>query len=449
MRDNSWLCQILFIMLDNFIVNNTSFYFIGIGGVSMSALAKFLHYQGKRVSGEDINENEYTDELRSMGIVVNGAPLNGFEVVVYTDAIKENDVTLCEARKQNKLIVSRVQLLNAVCELFNKSIAIAGCHGKTTCTSMLSHIYLSAEESFSCHIGGRDIVLKNCFCHGFGTFITEACEYKKNFLNLKPDIAVVLNSCPDHLECYGSASELKECYSTFLKNSKNSVCLFGDIESDSITFGFDDRADYYAKAIKNVSGKFTFNVFERGNLLGKVILSVYGKHNVLNALACVAVARMQGISFECIKNGLQDFKGVERRFETIGNVNGAKCIADYAHHPDEIRATVKAAKIITQGELFVVFQPHTYSRTKNLFKDFVRVLSQLKNVLIFKTYPAREYFDDAGSALTLSQSIKKSHYAESVWDINRFLLKAKEGDTILFLGAGDIYYLAKRLVDKP
>ena len=174
---------------------------------------------------------------------------------------------------------------------------------------------------------------------------------------------------------------------------------------------------------------------------------MYGKHNILNALAVVTVCLNVGMGFDVIAQGIADFDGVERRFERLGEVNGAVCIADYAHHPSEIRATLQAARKIAKGKLITVFQPHTYSRTKNLFKDFVKVLSPLNKLLIYRTFPAREYFDDAGSALTLSQAVKRSVYGDSAGDIKNFIDCAEEGDVVLFLGAGNIYDIAKLIIN--
>ena len=210
-----------------------------------------------------------------------------------------------------------------------------------------------------------------------------------------------------------------------------------------LTFGYDKNADYSAENIIENSGKFSFDICEKGVNCGKVSICVYGKHNVLNALAAAAAARAAGISFEAVKKGLLSFTGVERRFEHIGNANGAEIIADYAHHPDEIAAAINTANSIVKGRLLVIFQPHTYSRTKNLFKDFIKALSPLENLLVYRTFAAREYFDDAGSALTLSQSLCNSRYGDEIRDISEFMSGAQSGDIILVLGAGDIYELAK------
>ena len=416
----------------------------------MSGLAKYMLSLGKRVGGSDVCANEYTYELKNAGAEINintVVSIEEFDVIVYTDAIKETDPRLCEAEKLNKRIISRGQLLYEVSREFKKVIAVSGCHGKTTCTSMLTHIFAAAGKKFTSHIGGKDGKFSNFYQSGKDFFITEACEYKKNFLLLKPDIALILNTDADHLECYGSEAALSEAYFKFAEGANIAISLYRDMPlSFGLSFGFDKLSDYCAKNIKNSGGAYSFTAYEGGAELGRINLKVYGKHNVLNAIAAVAAARSAGIPFEPIKDGLAEFTGVERRFENIGSFNGAVCIADYAHHPSEIRAAIRTAQKLCAGRLFVVFQPHTYSRTKNLFKQFVKVLSPLNNLLIYKTFAAREYFDDAGSALTLSQTIKKSHYGDAERDITDFISRAGEEDMILFLGAGDIYYIAKKVI---
>ena len=437
-------------MLDKILTDYDSFFFLGIGGVSMSALAKILSARGKCVAGIDRCAGEYTDELSNMGITVTigeFADISDFQVVVYTDALAGNNPLILTARRLNKILTSRGELLYEVSRMFNTTVAVAGSHGKTTCTSMIAHVFKTAELDFSSHIGGSDLSLSNAHVGGYDYFVTEACEYKRNFLHLKPEISVILNSSADHLDCYGSVENLLNAYSQFANNSGKVIKLFGDMpDVDGITFGFDDRATYHAKQIRVTGGKIFFTVYENGEELGRVCLSAYGKHNVLNALATVAVSREIGLSFDVISAGLADFKGVKRRFERIGTYNGAVCIADYAHHPEEIRAVLKTAKKVCGGDLYVIFQPHTYSRTKNFFKQFVLTLSQVKRLMIYKTFPAREYYDDTGSALTLSNALKRSRYGDCLTDIANFLKPVAEEDVVLVLGAGDIYDLFKDIL---
>lgn len=417
----------------------------------MSALAKILHFSDKKVAGCDRCKGEYTQSLKNAGIEVtigDVCSFDGYDAVVYTDALADSNSSIIAARRQKKALISRGRLLSELSKNYKNTIAVAGCHGKTTCTAMITHVFSYAGAHFTSHIGGDDLTFTNGYACGNDYFITEACEYKKNFLYLKPDTAVILNSDADHLDCYGNAENLKKAYLQFAGSATKIIKLYGDLpEVDGVTFGFDDRAGYYAKNIRSEHGKFTFRAFKGETELGKVKLSVYGKHNVLNALAAIAAADGSGIDFEKISTGLEQFKGVKRRFEEIGTFNGAACIADYAHHPNEIKAALKTARMLTVGDLYVVFQPHTYSRTKDLFGEFVLTLSSAKKLMIYKTFAAREYYDDAGSALTLSGAVKRSAYGDCETDIELFLAGAKRGDTVLFLGAGDIYEIAKTIID--
>ena len=416
----------------------------------MSGLAKYLTGLGKRVGGSDVSANEYTVELTERGVKIDfgdfADDIENYDVVIYTDAIKEEDTRLKKAKNLSKPTIPRGKFLYEVSLNFKKVIAISGCHGKTTCSAMLTHIFAAADKKFASHIGGKDLTFSNFYCCGNDFFITEACEYKKNFLHLKPDIAVILNSDADHIECYGSAEALRSTYLSFAGSAARTISLYRDLpELSGINFGFDKSADYYAANIKINNGACSFTVHKGAEKLGDISLKVFGKHNVLNALAATAVAVNCGISFEQIRAGLESFAGVERRFEKIAEHNGAVYYADYAHHPNELRASLKTVRKITSGRLFVVFQPHTYSRTKLLLPEFKKVLSPLTDLLIYKTYAAREYYDDAGSALTLSQNVRKSRYGDCPEDIADFVARAGEGDTVLFLGAGDIYFIAKQV----
>lgn len=438
-------------MCKNLLNDFNSFYFVGCGGVSMSGLANYLLTLGKTVGGSDVYPNDYTKKLIERGAQITFCGdvenIKDYDLVIYTDAVQDNDIYIAESKRLNKPLISRGVFLSEVSKNFKSVIAVAGCHGKTTCTAMLTHIFHSAKKSFTAHIGGNDLIFSNFYQCGNDYFITEACEYKKNFLTLTPNVAIVLNSDVDHLECYDGELDLLNSYIKFLDNANVRIGLFKDLKVENlISFGFDDSSDYYAKNIVENEGTISFSVYERNVKLGSIKLNIYGKHNVLNALAATTVARSLGFDFDSIKNGLQSFCGVERRFEKIGSVNGGICIADYAHHPNELRAVIRTIKKNVDGKLYVVFQPHTYSRTKSLFKEFVKVLSPLNNLLIYKTFAAREYFDDAGSGLTLSQSLKKSCYGDSVKDIISFLKNVTCEDKIIFLGAGDIYSIAKNVI---
>jgi len=435
-----------------FFPKSTQFYFIGIGGVSMSSLAAFLISEGYSVSGSDVVESLYTERLRALGARVcvphSAQNIKGENVVVFNSAIPINNVELTYAYAMGKMIFSRAEFLSFVAGNFSHAIYVAGSHGKTTTTAMLSHIFFAAGKNFVCHIGGNDLTFKNFFSQGDKKdfFISEACEYKKNISYLRGETAVLLNADPDHMECYSGRDELNSVFLSYLSRARNKIVPAQGFlpVNGAISFGF-GSADYFAENITCSDEKYSFDIIERDEFLCSVQLNVRGKHNILNALAAAAVAGAYGIGGEFIRAGLKAFKGVERRFEFIGFINGARAYCDYAHHPSELSAVISTAKKITEGKLYIIFQPHTYSRTKYLMGEFVAALKENKNLLIYATYPAREEYDRGGSANLLAENIGCA-YADSLNALRSFLSEAGERDVALFLGAGDIYSIAKIIV---
>ncbi len=433
-------------------------YFIGIGGISMSALAKLLTVYGYEVSGSDGVKSEQTDALAFYGVKVyigaDGArrELQGADLVVYTDAVLEENVELSSARAQGKTIYSRAELLGILCKEYSTVIAVAGSHGKTTCTSFCAHVLKSAQVAFTAHIGGEDATFGNFYSSGSDYFVTEACEYKKNLSRIRSDVAILLNIDREHLDCYRDEEELIESFKEYCLSAKTAFVCADDERcrnlGDFPTFGIDNAlADYRAVQLRAGDERYSFVVEEYGKALCKIKLNAVGRYNVYNALAAFAAMRSLGFQESEIVRGLENFTAVKRRFERIGSYRGASFICDYAHHPREIAATVATAEMICRGRLFVVFQPHTYSRTKLLMKEFVETLQPIKNLMIYKTYPAREKYDREGSAARLSQTVGSCLYSENVYVLKTWLKKTvREGDLVLFLGAGDIYYAAQYLL---
>ena len=430
-------------------------YFIGIGGISMSGLALYMQKQGFCVAGSDIAAGSMTAKLEEAEVKVyyGHAPerVGIADAVVVNSAIAEDDAELVEARRLNIPVYDRAELLHLVAACFDNSVGIAGCHGKTTATAMCAHVLEECSGSCSAHIGGEDLDYGNFHLGGDKYFVTEACEYKGNFLKLEPDLAVVLNTDKDHLECYGNAENLRAAYAEFARRADGAIVCGEDeivrMVRPALTFGMSGEFDVSAANVRPSGGKYSFHLRICGETFDKIRLNVYGKHNIYNALAAAAVAEYYGYPPSFTAEGLKKFRGIRRRFELLGKMNGAELIADYAHHPREIAAALSTAREICGGRLFVVFQPHTYSRTKLLFGDFVSVLSGSENLVIYKTYPAREYFDAAGSALTLSEHLPNSLYVESVRELEIYLrCSLGAGDAALFLGAGDIYFAAKQIV---
>lgn len=426
----------------------------------MSALAKLLFRNGYKVSGSDRVKSETTETLSYIGIPVfigvdeNRSDLFNADVVVYTDAIPPTNTEFLSARRLEKVILSRAELLQAVSRSFKNVIGVAGSHGKTTCTAMCAHVLKTCQVSFTAHIGGEDSTFGNFYSDGTEFLVTECCEYKRNMLKLQPTAAALLNIDCDHMECYNGEEDLQRSFYTFCKSAKTAfVCAddttcanFGEFS----TFGIKNPlADYRAIDIRANGERYSFTVEEYGNPLCRVKLNAIGKCNVYNALAAFSLMRSFGFNEKEISEGIATFTAVKRRFEKMGVLRGATVVCDYAHHPRELISTISTAKGICKGKLYVVFQPHTYSRTRLLMKDFVKALRPVDNLLIYKTYPAREKYDEEGSALRLSQNIGNCLYAENTHVLKTWLKKTvKEGDIVLFLGAGDIYYVAQYIIKR-
>ena len=433
-------------------------YFIGIGGVSMSALAKLLKTRGYEVCGSDGVRSEQTENLAFYGIRAhigvdeNNNDLLYADAVVYTDAIPKEHKELRRAIQLKKRLYSRGELLALVAQNFNTVVTVAGSHGKTTCTSVCAHVLKGINAPFTAHIGGEDKEFGNFYTCGDEFFITEACEYKKNLLKLQSSVAILLNIDKDHMECYADEEDLQDCFRQYCENAQTAFVCADDKKclalGDFSTFGIDNvLSDYRAVKLKAVGEKYAFTVEEYGKELCRVKLNAVGRCNVYNALAAFGAMRSLGFDEREIVKGVEAFTSVKRRFERIGGYRGASFICDYAHHPREILSTVKTAEGICRGNLYVVFQPHTYSRTKLLMEEFVKTLREIKNLMIYKTYAAREKYDREGSALRLAEALGGSLYAENVYVLKAWLKSTiKEGDLVLFLGAGDIYYAAQYLL---
>ncbi|MDE6059346.1 MAG: UDP-N-acetylmuramate--L-alanine ligase [Clostridia bacterium] len=433
--------------------NKQSWYFIGIGGVSMSALAQLLHSRGANVSGSDAVESSFTQKLVSLGIPVSIGD-NGYiyaDNVVYTGAIEENQKQLKAAREAGKRLLSRAELLGMVAEEYPHTISVAGCHGKTSTTSMLSHIFASGNRAFACHIGGEDLDFGNYYSTGGEYFITEACEFRRSFLSLNSEIAVILNTDRDHTDCYASEAELVEAYRLFANHAQKVVVNADDIHARNFThalsFGL-HAGDIQAENLQSEGEKYTFTVTEHGIPVERISLKTVGKYQICNALAAFAAARLAGFTPSEIKCGLENFHGVKRRFEEVGYIHGVPMICDYAHHPREILASFSSAQRLCRGTVRLVFQPHTFTRTRDLMSEFVSVLKKAENPLIYKTYAAREKFDFKGSAVALVSRLPEASYVQSPEDLRvRLEQEVEAGDLVLVLGAGDIYDIAKSICD--
>ena len=448
-------------------------HFIGIGGISMSGLAEILHDRGFKVSGSDMKSSPLTKHLESLGISVqvpqkreNIVP--GIELCVYTAAISEDNPEFQEVKRQNIPMMTRAELLGRIMKNYKEAINVSGTHGKTTTTSMIGEILMEAQMDPTITVGGmmKDIG-GNLRVGKSGIFLTEACEYTNSFLSFFPTIEVVLNIEEDHLDFFKDINDIRASFRKFIeKLPEDGILIFNkDIPHAEfflenlpgrriITFGHND-ADYTANFISyDRFARPSFTLFEKGEDRGKVTLGVTGEHNIYNSLSAIAVAREIGIPLDTIKKGLLKFTGTDRRFQLKGEVNGFTIIDDYAHHPQEIAATIATAKKYPHKKLWVAFQPHTYSRTLALMDDFAGALSQADEIILADIYAAREkntvgVTSDDLRKLMLSQNTNV-YYIPDFSSIEEFILShLQEGDLLITMGAGDIVEVGEHLLELP
>ncbi|MDD3947552.1 MAG: UDP-N-acetylmuramate--L-alanine ligase [Clostridia bacterium] len=445
-------------------------HFIGVGGISMSALAKLMLLQGKKVTGSDLVYSKEMESLIEWGMDVwvghDPQKIADRELIVYSAAVPEDDPELVYARENGIPAVVRHHFLGELAKDFNKVIAVSGTHGKTTTTGMLACIFEFAEQTFTAHLGGNIQGRGNLISKGYDYFITEACEYKKSMLSLDADIAIVLNVESDHPDTYGNEEELYEAFEKFIAKAVvakgkaviNRDChyyrMLKNTYENLLTYGIGETADVKAENINEYkNGYYEFLITFKREPIIQIKLSIPGHHNVYNALAAYSTAMLCGLKDQQIKKGIENFGGIERRFEIKGTVNKASVIIDYAHHPTEIKAAIATAKSLRPRRILTVFQPHTYSRTKQLYKDFLKCFEGSNKLYIFKEYSARETQDMGLTANELYKGLRATRgqcqYFNDIITLARAVsAEANEGDIILVLGAGDVALLGDLLVNK-
>ena len=445
-------------------------HFIGVGGVSMSALAQILLSKGYAVSGSDMNASAHIDDLISMGLHFHrghhSENVNGTALVVYTAAIAPTNPEMVRATEQNIPILKRSQLLGQIMSEFETSVAVSGTHGKTTVTSMLSHVALAAKVDPTILVGADlDIIDGNLRIGHSSYFLAEACEYHRSFLDFAPYCAIILNVDVDHLDYFKDQADYDSAYIDFvsridpngfvLTNGDDPDCMriVSDAKCKVVPFGLGDDCRITAKNICSENGQCQYDLFVDGNFVAQVSLGVDGMHNVLNSLSALGCGYMLGLDMQTICTSLVDFHGAKRRFEYKGTCNGAKVYDDYAHHPAEINVTLDTAARLPYGRVVCVFQPHTYSRTKSLFDEFVTALSGANEVILVDIYAAREQDDDSIHSRMLTDAICKNgataQYCDSFASAAQTIKSmAKPNDVILLVGAGDIVKLSSSILDQ-
>ena len=446
----------------------------------MYPLAQILHSQGFYLTGSDNNETETLDAVRKMGIPVfigqRAENIEGADLIAYSAAIMADNPELVAAKASGVPVLERSDLLGIITSRYNNAICVSGTHGKTTATSMITQIMFTAGIDLSAYIGGKLPCIGGSGKAGSSDILVcESCEFVDTFLKLYPDIAVILNIDADHLDYFKTLDNIIKSFRKFAENASKALIINGDDKNtlkavegisgkDIISFGLNKNNDYYADNIQKLSGLETsFDVYRRGELMGSITLNVAGNHNILNALASVASADYVNVPFEDIAKGLNEFRGAGRRFEKLGCEKGITVVDDYAHHPTELEAVLSSAMDMNFNNVWAVFQPFTFSRTKILLDDFAKVLSIPDKTVLT---------DIMGSREKNTYGIFTRHLAEKIegciwfpqdetkeWDDERKYFNfaqicdyvcdnAKEGDLVITLGCGDAYKIAKMILQK-
>ena len=440
-------------------------HFIGIGGISMSALAMLTSEAGVWVSGSDRVDSETLRRLKDSGINAyvgsNNSVVSGCDLVVYTAAVGGDDTELKFARANKIRCMERKAYLAYMSKTCKSVIAVAGSHGKTSVSAMLCHIFDNMALPFKGHVGGIiKSVGKNYIDTGSDYFITEACEYGRSFLALEPDIGVILNCDYDHPDTYPTKESMYEAFVKFAEQSK--IVVIGEeafdtlnlhsVDKDKIyTFGFGEDAYFRAVNIQNSQGKFTFDALCDNKFIGKFSLNIYGKHNVLNALAVIGVCHLNWLDIEEVSQCISCFDGVDRRFTDCGHTpSGARVIVDYAHHPKEISATIDTLRLMTKGRIIAIFEPHTYSRTKALLEEFADSFYWVDDLIILPTYGARESEEEGIGGDKLAKYINKmgdgALYLSSYESAKEYIQNNSTAkDIVVVLGAGSVNTLGSML----
>ncbi len=440
-------------------------HFVGIGGVSMSSLALILKSWGKCVTGSDSGSGPTLARLREAGIPVypEHAAKNaaGADLLVYTAAVSDNNPELVYAREHGIPLFERAVLLGYMMAEFKNAIAVAGTHGKTTVTSLISSILREAGKDPTVLVGASLKAIGGNYCLGSSDYaVYEACEYVNSFHHFYPHCGVILNIDADHLDFFKDLGAIKQSFARFTDNfaPDGFLAVNGDdpnceevrryYQGETLTFGLAETDTCRAEKIRFSCGFASFEIYYNGAFATALTLRIPGRHNIYNALAAALVCLRYGIDPQAIRAGIESFTGADRRFERRGTCNGAVVLDDYAHHPTEIRATLQSAKEAAEGRVFVVFQPHTYTRTFYLMDDFAQALSIADQAVITDIYAAREINKVGVNVLALRDKIPGALYISKFEEIAAYLKSTlKPGDMAVLMGAGNVNEIAPLILD--
>ncbi len=455
--------------LANILEDKKNIYFIGIGGSGMYPLAQILFAMGYNISGSDVNETETIEAIRKMGINVNlkqvASNIKGADLVIYTPAIMKENPEFAESQKLNLPMLERSELLGIVSTWHKNSISVSGVHGKTSTTSMVGQILLTAGLDPTCAIGGKLPSIDGNGRLGKSEYmVCEACEFLDSFLKINTSIAVVITVDEDHLDYFKTLDNIINSFSKFCNNATDAVIINGDEDNTKrvisqinnkkvITFGFEEYNHYYATDIVYNGIDTTFSLMSRNEKISTIFLKVPGKHNVMNALAAITTCLYMGLNIEQVKEGLKEFKGAARRFEFIDVVDGVTIVDDYAHHPTEVESMLQTAMSLGYKKVWAVHQPFTYSRTFRHKEDFAKALSIADKVILAEIMGSREKNTYNISSQDLANMIPDSLFINTFDEITAYLCNnVEKGDLVITFGGGDIYkvsrMLSSRLRDK-
>ena len=451
--------------LEKYLLSGKRCHLVGIGGVSMSPLAEILHNMGIEISGSDMSEGSSITNLRELGIPINighsAENINGAGYVIRTAAAREDNDEIKAARQQGIPVFERAQAWGHIMRGYKHALCIAGVHGKTSTTSMVSHILLAADTDPTIMLGGTLPILESGCRVGKGSVIAlESCEYYNSFHNFKPTVAVVLNVDADHLDFFENLDSVKDSFRKFASlvppdgaivcncDDPNTMDALANIDRKTITFGFNEKAHVRGVNVSCEGRTPSMDVLLDNKPYCNIKLQIPGKHNLSNALAATATCISIGIPPKAIEDGLLSYTGVGRRFEYKGSVNGADVYDDYAHHPSELNALLDSVDTLNSYKrVILAFQPHTFSRTKTLFDDFVEQLKRPDIVFLAEIYSARETCDGTVSSAMLAEKIPRAQCISDFGTLTDEICGiAREGDLILTVGAGDIFKVGEALV---
>lgn len=450
---------------DDFLKTRKHLHFIGIGGSGMYPMVQILHNEGFYITGSDNNETETTKAERKMGIEVTfgqaAENIEGADLIIYTAAIMADNPELIAAKASGVPCLERSEMLGLLTRRYNKAICVSGTHGKTTTSGMIAQVLYEGGFDPSAFIGGKVKALGGSGRAGKSDiFVVEACEFVDTFLKLSNDISIILNIDNDHLDYFGTVENTIQHFRMFAQQNTGLLVVNGDdantmkavdgLDKEIITFGLNPTNDYYAENIRSLGGaKSAYTLMHHGEKICEIVLSIPGRHNIMNSMACCAVCLYLGMDSSLLADKIKEFPGAGRRFEVLGEVNGITIADDYAHHPTEIAATLKAAKEMDFHEVWAVFQPFTYSRTKLLMDDFVTALSVADHVVMSEIMGSREKNTYNVYTKDLAEKIPGSVWFNTFEEMADYTMShAQEGDLVITLGCGDVYKCAYIMVGK-